>query len=88
MLLIIILFSRLNKTVQLIDIIAKTGGAIMVLLIITGVSVYKPWGNIQHRDNTALGKTKTFTFYAMIVIVLLIFFAILKHLFAGGMQLH
>ncbi len=77
-------FSNLQHSAQLIDLITKAGAAILVLLAITTISIYKPWGRIQL---TAEIK-KSWTSYAVIAIIGLILIIIIKHLFGGGMQGH
>lgn len=44
-------FQKSKQAAQLIDLIAKAGGAVLVLVFITALSVYKPWGKIQSRNN-------------------------------------
>ncbi len=77
-------FSNSQHSVQLIDLIAKAGAAILVLLAITTISIYKPWGRIQLTTEIR----KSWTFYARIAIIGLILIIIIKHLFGGGMQGH
>ena len=84
-------FSNTQYPAQLIDIIAKAGAAILVLLAITTVSVYKPWGKIQFRlDNDQQTNTqdrkKSLGFYLLIGLMILIIALIIIHLFGGGMR--
>ena len=89
-------FSNLKYSGQLIDIIAKAGAAILVLLAITSISIYKPWGKIQLTKKAATqfnipgnaNKKKSWTFYMLIGLGFLILFIIIKHLFGGGMAEH
>lgn len=92
-------FSNAQHSGQIIDLIAKAGAAILVLLAITTISVYKPWGKIQSvqasnyqlmsmEDNKIKATTKSWTFYALIVLAGLSLFFILMHLFGGGMHGH
>ncbi len=90
-------FSNTQYAKQLLDIITKAGAAILVLIAITTLSVYKPWGKIQLtrtnntqfslQDNTSKNK-KSWTFYILVGLAILILFIIIKHLFGGGMQGH
>lgn len=75
-------FSNSQHTVQLIDLITKAGAAILVLLVITTISIYKPWGKMQLTTEIK----KSWIFYALIVLIVLII--IIKHLFSGGMNGH
>jgi hypothetical protein len=77
-------FSNSQNSVQLIDLISKAGAAILVLLAMTTISIYKPWGRIQL---TAEIK-KSWTSYAIIAIIGLILIIIIKHLLGGGIQHH
>jgi hypothetical protein len=70
---------------EIIDLIAKAGVTIVVLLAITTISVYKPWGKIQLTQNTI---KRTWRFYALIGLVSLILLFISMHLFGGGMHGH
>lgn len=90
-------FSNSQYTGQLIDIIAKAGAAILVLIAITTISIYKPWGKIQltQKSNSQLNiqvnvnkSKKSLTFYVLIVLGILILFIIIKHLFGGDMYGH
>ena len=91
-------FSNSQHSGQLIDLISKAGAAILVLLAITTISVYKPWGKIRlaQTDNNQIinmGTTeriqrKSWTFYTLIGLVFLIVIFILVHLFGGGMYGH
>lgn len=90
-------FSNTQYAGQLLDIITKAGTAILVLIAITTISVYKPWGKIQLTrtnntqfsmdDNTNKNK-KSWTFYLLIGLGVLILFIIIKHLFGGGIHGH
>lgn len=85
------LFSNAQHTAQLIDLVAKAGAAILVLIAITTISVYKPWGKIKFRSNSNIQKdvtyrkTKSLGFYLLTSLVILIIIFIIMHLFGGGM---
>jgi small-conductance mechanosensitive channel len=90
-------FSNSQYAEQLLDIITKAGAAILVLIAITTISIYKPWGKMQLTQNSSnqfnmqddIRKSrKSWTFYALIGLVVLIVFIIVKHLFGGGMNGH
>lgn len=82
---------------QLLDIITKAGAAILVLVFITTISVYKPWGKIQLKqtnntlvpiqDNTNKSK-RSWTFFLLVGLGILILFFIIKHILDGGMHAH
>lgn len=86
-------FSHSQDLSQLIDLIAKAGAAILVLLFITTISVYKPWGKIQltesnYKQVIDLMNKRSWKFYALIALIGLILFVIIKHVFDGGMHSH
>lgn len=91
-------FSNAQQSGQVIQLIAKAGAAVLVLLIITTISVYKPWGKIMWAQNSdslpantqadwkRLKRSKTF--YALFVLIGLILTFLIMHLLGGGMQGH
>jgi hypothetical protein len=87
-------FSNAQYATQLIDITAKAGASILVLVALTTISVYKPWGKIlpiQKRFNTqgSIGIQKiSWTVYMVAGLTLLILYIIIRHLFGGVMQGH
>ncbi len=88
-------FSTSQHTEQLIDLISKAGAAILVLVAITTISIYKPWGKIKlAKSNTNQSRNiqdkikKSWTFYALIGLICLVAIIIIKHLLGGGMQGH
>jgi hypothetical protein len=78
-------FSNSQNSVQLIDLIVKAGAAILVLLFITAISVYKPWGKVQF---AGLQGKRSWKFYALIALIGLVLLGIIKHLFGGEMLTH
>ncbi len=81
-----------------IQLIAVSGAAILVLLAATTISIYKPWGKIKFamgdinkeifvQGNKATSK-KSFGFYILIGLAILVLFFIIMHLFGGGMGSH
>ncbi len=87
-------FSNSQHSGQLINLIAKAGAAILGLVAITTISVYKPWGKIQfrHLDNNQQTnmqhKEKSLSFYLLIILISLIIVFIIIHLFGDGMGRH
>ena len=90
-------FSNSQHAGQIINLISKAGAAILVLLAITTISIYKPWGKIQVKQNNNYNikmqdndtKTKkSWTFYVLIGLVSLIIIFIISHLLGGGMHGH
>lgn len=87
-------FTNSQYNGQLINIISKTGAAILVLVAITTISVYKPWGKIKkkqqgNRKNLNKEKQKKpVSFYVIIGIISLIVIFIILHLFGGDMRGH
>lgn len=89
-------FSNVQQADAIINLIAKSGAAMLVLLFITTISVYKPWGKIQWvqgndkgagTDNSAANK-KSWKLYAVIALISLLLLVIIKHLLSGGMHGH
>lgn len=84
-------FSNSQNSEQLIDLIAKAGAALLVLIAIATISVYKPWGKIRFRklDNkqqtNIQGWKKSVRFYLLIALISLIIVFIIMHLLGGGM---
>ena len=90
-------FSNSQHAGQLIDLIAKAGAAILVLIAITTISIYKPWGKIkltQSNNNQSINiqdqikNKKPWTFYLLVGLICLVLIIIIKHLFGGGMHGH
>jgi hypothetical protein len=91
-------FSNSQHSGQVIGLIAKAGASIVVLIVITTISVYKPWGKIQLtkptnnqfiniQDDRKTAK-KSWKFYALIALIGLVIIFIIMHLFGGGMHGH
>ena len=82
-----------NESGLRMQLIADSGAALLVLLAIVAISVYKPWGKIksgsQNRNtrDTAVYK-KSWKIYLIIGLILLLAFVLIKHLSGGGMQHH
>lgn len=90
-------FSKTNHATQLLDIIIKAGAALVVLIVITTISIYKPLGKIQRTQSINYkeylqGETrkseKSWKIYLLIGLGLIIVLIIIKHLFGGGMHSH
>ena len=92
-------FSNTQESDLRIQLIADAGAAILVLLAIITISVYKPWGKIKSRlhnnyeensaiDNKTIIKKKSLRFYLLMGIAILILVVIIKHLLGGGMGGH
>ena len=90
-------FSTSKHSGQLINLITKAGAAILVLIAITTISIYKPWGKIQltkSNNNQTINKQdkiktkKPWTFYILIGLISLVVILIIKHLLGGVMQGH
>lgn len=72
------------STVELVNLISKSGAAIIALLIITTISIYKPWGKINKQQSAMEKKKKSTSFYILIGLIALIVIVIIKHLIEGG----
>ncbi|MGV3631289.1 MAG: hypothetical protein ACO1O6_08785 [Bacteroidota bacterium] len=87
-----------NETGVRMQLIADSGGALLILLTIITISVYKPWGRIKPRlqnktEENILGKNekgmkKPWKTFLIIGLILLLVFVIIKHILGGGMQHH
>ena len=74
---------------QIIDLIIKSGAALFVLLIITTVSVYKPWGKVSFVKNNYNEKDKNvWGNYLIIGLIISILLLIIFHLISGGLHRH
>jgi hypothetical protein len=92
------LFSKSQQTENIINLISKSGAAIFALLVITTISIYKPWGKIQltqrYNNNLQINPQSTSTFkknirlYGIIGLVILLVIIIIKHLLGGHMSQH
>ncbi len=81
-----------------LKVIAEAGAAILVLLLITSISVYKPWGRIRFGVNNVTGNKrlhdkqgnleKSKGFYILMGFAVLVIIFIVMHLFGGGMGSH
>ncbi len=91
-------FSNILQPGLQIQMIAEAGGAILVLLVATTISVYKPWGKIKfgvgnnnQKLKTQVKKTnakKSWEFYIAIGLISLVLLFIIIHIFGGGMGNH
>jgi hypothetical protein len=87
-------FTNTIYTEEIINLISKTGAAILALVFITTISIYKPWGkiprnqvNINNQVNMP-GKRKSPSFYILMGLLIVIAIVIIKHLLEGGMRHH
>ncbi len=80
-------FSNSKEAFALIDIIKKAGAAALVLISITAISIYKPWGMTK---SSSKDQSATFAWrkYILIAVIALLIFIITKHLMGGGMHHH
>jgi hypothetical protein len=78
-------FSKTQEMSSLVELIAKSGAAIIVLLATTTISVYKPWGRIQFRPEQL---KRPLSFYVLVGLVGLMIIFVIMHLFGGGMGRH
>ncbi len=85
---------KVNEADLVIDLIAKAGAAVFVLLAITTISIYKPWGKVQNLSRKTKqmediqNKKKSTSFYLLVGLICLIIIFIVIHLFGGGMHKH
>lgn len=77
---------------QIINIISKTGAAIIALLVITTISIYKPWGKISKNQEPKKEllemseKKKPVSYYILIGLLCLLAIVVIMHLFGGGIR--
>ena len=91
-------FSTDQETGLRIQLIADAGAAILLLLAITTISIYKPWGLIRPKQNKMerqsippdkqLINKKTWGFYVIIGLIGLLILFIIMHLFGSSMHGH
>ncbi len=91
-------FSNAQQSERLIDLIAKAGATILVLVALTTISIYKPWGKIRmtkqnnNQFTNILGENKpakkSMKYYVLIGLIALVIIFIIKHLLSGGMSGH
>lgn len=80
-------FSSASEVGLRIQLISDAGAAILLLLIITTISVYKPWGKIQlniNKENFISGKP--LGFYLLLIFTGILLLGIVIHLFGGGIH--
>ncbi len=82
-----------QDSAKLINITSKAGAALLALIAITTISVYKPWGKIQYRQPRAQSsegkdRKRSLSFYLLIGAIALIIFFVAIHLFKGSMTMH
>lgn len=86
--------SNIQQSELLIQLIAKAGAALLVLIAIVTISVFKPWGRIgikQQNNNQQIDKQsmkKSPNFYLLIAIIILIVILIITHVSGGGISRH
>lgn len=71
-----------QETKTLIDLITKAGAALIMLIGIVTISVYKPWGKIKE-SALYYDKAKR-KIYLIAVVVVIIILVILKHVLSAG----
>lgn len=80
-----------------IQLIADAGAALLVLLVITTISIYKPWGRTayglkMHNNVLSMNKSKPVKRWTIYVLITLIVFVIigflLMHIVSGGLGRH
>lgn len=90
-------FSGAQASWLRLKMVADSGLAVLLLVAITTISVYKPWGKIQGKqivaasagNLTRVEKTKrSWRLYALLALGVLILLIIWKHLLSGGMHGH
>jgi hypothetical protein len=84
-------FAKIRESGFRIQLVANAGAAILVLLAITTISVYKPWGKIKKiRKLNSENKSakKSWRFYLMIGMIVLVLIITVMHLLGGGMGRH
>lgn len=75
--------------------IVHSVGGLIVLIVISTISVYKPWGKTSFAKSNSTKMTKNelkpikpWGKYALIAFVILAIIIIIKHLFDGGLNHH
>ncbi|MFY7667507.1 MAG: hypothetical protein ACOVQG_02110 [Crocinitomicaceae bacterium] len=79
----------LNDSKTLLDLITKAGLAILALVAITTISIYKPWGKIQNiKQQNMKNNKKSTSFYLLVGLVGIIIIVLITHLVGGGFRGH
>ena len=80
---------------QQMQMIADSAAAIVVLLVIITISVYKPWGrtalsvkSTNQPFTSQATNSRSFRKWMIVAVITLLFFIIIKHLTGGGMHGH
>ena len=80
---------RVTASQNIISLISKAGLAAITILLLTTISVFKPWGKRIKNNPKMKMKKKSTSFYILIGLVALILIVLLKHLIDfGGIPNH
>ena len=78
-----------------VQLIADAGAALLLLIAITTISIYKPWGKVKKKVNTGAveklavsGSKRPAGFYVIVAIIVVIVAVIVMHLAGDGMRMH
>jgi len=77
---------QIKESRTLIDLIAKAGAAVIGLMAVTTISIYKPWGKVVVAKKAR--PAKPFSYYLLIALALIVLTIIIMHLTGGGMGKH
>lgn len=79
----------LNDSKTLLDLITKAGLAILALVAITTISIYKPWGKVQdNKQENMKNNKKSTSFYLLVGLIGIIIIVLVTHLLGVGFRGH
>jgi hypothetical protein len=85
-------FTNVNESATVIELIKKAAAAVLGLIAVTAISVYKPWGKTRYglKDQANPTSQAPFAWRKLFlwVGIALMLFIMLKHLVGGGMHHH
>lgn len=84
---------KIEASHTLIDLIVKASAAVLGLIIITTISIYKPWGRVQrlkeiNGNDEGIHRNRRIRMYLLFALGLVITFFIIMHLLNGGVRKH
>jgi hypothetical protein len=79
--------NTINESATIVDLIIKAGAAAIGLVVITAISIYKPWGAIK-RGSSRRNFRESVKFYLIIAFALAVLTIIIVHVLGGGMGKH
>ena len=84
---------KIEASHTLIDLIVKASAAVLGLIVITTISIYKPWGRVPrlkeiNGNDEGIHRNRRIRMYLLFALGLVITFFIIMHLLNGGVRKH